>query len=75
MNSFEAAFANRLQQKLDKIFADRLDALAGGGCLRGNFVEHTGAAYHQEVGYFQALRDVAELMREVESDLLGRQQE
>ncbi len=74
MNSFESAFYSRTLKKLDELAQSKLDNMAGGGCRR-EAASATGAAYEREVGYLQALRDVASLMAEVESDLLGRRRE
>ncbi len=73
MNSYESAFRARLQKKMDEVQQDRLHSLSTGSALREDAAS-TGQAYAVEAGYFQALADVAGLMREVEDDLLGRNQ-
>lgn len=73
MNSYEAAYRARLQQKMDALQQLRLTAMSSGGALRDDPAS-TGQAYAVEAGYFQALVDVAGLMQEVEDDLLGRNQ-
>ena len=74
MSSYESAFQNRTLKKLAELSEKKLNNMAQGGCARDD-ASATGAAYNREVGYLQALRDVAELMQEVESELLGRQRE
>ncbi len=71
MNSFESAALTRMRKKVEELTQDRLDALARGGAMRDE-PGSTGQAYSHDVGYFQALTDVAGLMQEVEDDLLGR---
>jgi len=74
MNSYESAFQNRTLKKLAELSEKKLQNMASGGCHREDAAS-TGAAYEREVGYLQALRDVAELMQDVESELLGRRPE
>lgn len=74
ITSYESAFQMRLIKKLNDRADTLLDDLSNGSA-RATTPDQTGAKYEFSVGYLQALRDVAGMMSEVESDLLGRTRE
>jgi len=66
--SVETEFQRRLESKLDKVYAEKQEQLAWGICTHA---ANTGEEYTTRCGYLKAIRDIADIIKEVSKSLHG----
>lgn len=72
LTSLDARSLQLLVKRVDELIQERALDLANGGAMHISDTHATGQHYSGEVHYIRALRDVIELCKHVEDDLLGR---